>query len=313
MLSSALADAMSLRRDLLADADECVRVLAGAGDGAPGVIVDRFGRFAVATVYDPGLAGDAPALGASVSEALGGAPVLVRAREDDGFSVSWSAGPEARPDSFVSTEAGLRFEVRADPRHDFGLYLDGRAARAWVRAGAGGARVLNLFAYTCGFGVAAAAGGAAGVTNVDPSRDYLTWGRRNAALNGFDFRVIPDTAQAYLARLVRRMGRGAEAGVDILVVDPPAFGVGRGDARVLRKAWPDILDATRAIAPGRAVMCCNDRWLRERRDFAGMVGDGLGSGWDVSVLPQDLTATGADPEARDPWYLPPVVVIARRL
>ena len=191
----------------------------------------------------------------------------------------------------------MRFEVRADPRHDFGLYLDGRAARAWVRAGAGGARVLNLFAYTCGFGVAAAAGGAAGVTNVDPSRD----------------RVIPDTAQAYLARLVRRMGRGAEAGVDILVVDPPAFGVGRGDARVLRKAWPDILDATRAIAPGRAVMCCNDRWLRERRDFAGMVGDGLGSGWDVSVLPQDLTATGADPEARDPWYLPPVVVIARRL
>jgi len=88
------------------------------------------------------------------------------------------------PEQIVAVEDGLRFEIGTDPRHDFGLFLDGRTARSRVRALAGGALVLNLFSYACGFGVAARAGGARDVVNVDPERSYLSWGRRNAALNG---------------------------------------------------------------------------------------------------------------------------------
>lgn len=58
------------------------------------------------------------------------------------------------------------------------MFTDARPARAWVREHAAGRRVLNTFAYTCGFGLSAALGGAAVVKNVDLSRKVLAWGRR---------------------------------------------------------------------------------------------------------------------------------------
>jgi 23S rRNA (cytosine1962-C5)-methyltransferase len=64
------------------------------------------------------------------------------------------------------------------------LFLDLRAGRRWLKANAGGKSVLNLFAYTCGAGVAAAVGGAGEVWNVDFAKSYLEFGRENAALNG---------------------------------------------------------------------------------------------------------------------------------
>ena len=92
------------------------------------------------------------------------------------------AGPDAAP--LIAIERGLKFEIGVDPAHDFGLYLDAAKARLFVRQSARGQRVLNLFSYAGAFGVAAAAGGAIDVANVDPNRDYLTWSLRNAALNG---------------------------------------------------------------------------------------------------------------------------------
>ena len=84
-------------------------------------------------------------------------------------------------------ELGLRYAIDL-PRqgHDAALYLDFRAARRWLLNNARDANVLNLFAYTCGAGVAALAGGAASVTNVDFSESALATGSRTAALNSLD-------------------------------------------------------------------------------------------------------------------------------
>lgn len=57
-------------------------------------------------------------------------------------------------------------------------------------ASAAGLRVLNLFAYTCGFSVAAIAGGAARVVNLDMSRPALSRGRDNHRLNGHDLAQV---------------------------------------------------------------------------------------------------------------------------
>ncbi|MFY9345887.1 MAG: class I SAM-dependent methyltransferase [Planctomycetota bacterium] len=66
------------------------------------------------------------------------------------------------------------------------LFLDLRAGRARLQAAAAGQRVLNLFAYTCGAGIAAALGGAATVRNVDFAASALAVGERNLALNAID-------------------------------------------------------------------------------------------------------------------------------
>ena len=147
----------------------------------------------------------------------------------------------------IATERGLKFEIGTDPAHDFGMYLDAAKARAFVRETARGKRVLNLFSYTGAFGIAAAAGGAAEVTNVDPNREYLAWSLRNAALNGVRMRVLPDTAQAHLARHLRRLARNPQrADYDLVILDPPAFGVGRGNERMRGGCGPSC---SRVYAP----------------------------------------------------------------
>ena len=310
-IAALLADAIVFRGDLLAPADACVRVVAGAADGVPGLVVDRFGRVVVASGYDP--AGPGEALLPVVEAAFPGCPILVRwrgAADEPGLRLRW--GGLAAPVSLVAVEDGLRFEVRTDPRHDFGLFLDGRAARARVRAVAGGGLVLNLFAYACGFGVAARAGGARDVVNVDPERSYLTWGRRNAALNGTDFRVVPDTAQAFLRRWRRRADRGAAEPFDVVVADPPAFGVGRGTNRILRKFWPELLESVALLQPAHALLLCNDKAYRGYEDFESTVRAALGPTYVVTSVVHGPEVLGRDPSCRDPWYDPPRVLHARR-
>ncbi|MEO0631215.1 MAG: class I SAM-dependent methyltransferase, partial [Planctomycetota bacterium] len=81
-------------------------------------------------------------------------------------------------------EHDLSYEVELQSRLDTGLFLDHRPARQLVRQWAQGARVLNLFCYTGGFTVSAAADGAAGSVSVDLSPVYLDWAARNLELNG---------------------------------------------------------------------------------------------------------------------------------
>jgi 23S rRNA (cytosine1962-C5)-methyltransferase len=306
-----LSDAMAYRGDLLQPDDGCVRVFAGAADGVPGLIVDRFGQLVVGTAYDP--AGPGEKLAALLEAAFPGRSILLRwrgAQGDPGFRLRWAGIPA--PEQLVAVEDGIRFEIRTDPRHDFGLFLDGRTARSRVRALASGGLVLNLFSYACGFGVAARAGGARDVVNVDPERSYLSWGRRNAALNGTDFRVVPDTAQAFLRRWRRRAERGVAEPFDLVVVDPPAFGVGRGDDRVLRKFWPELLESIAAIEPAHAVLMCNDKAYHGYEDFQTTVQAALGVAYTVTALLHGREVLGREPVQRDPWYDPPRVLQARR-
>ena len=76
---------------------------------------------------------------------------------------------------------------------DPSLYLDFRPTRRWIRrfvakrANAGSSvSALNAFAYTCGAGLAATAGGASRVLNTDHSATYLAYGAANYELNGFE-------------------------------------------------------------------------------------------------------------------------------
>jgi len=235
----------------------------------------------------------------------------------------------------IATEGGLRFEIGTDPAHDFGIYLDAAKARLHVRACARGANVLNLFSYTAAFAVAAAAGGAAAVTNVDPNREYLAWGLRNAALNDVGFRVLPDTAQDFLRKHLRRLDRTPTTpAFDLVIVDPPAFGVGRGPERLLRLLWPEIFAALRTMLPARIVLCCNDKYFRARRSFVDLVQAELGAQFEFTRLGTCLSvaevASGRTPslayapsplltpprggsgDVEDPYYVEPVVMAGTR-
>lgn len=129
----------------------------------------------------------------------------------------------------TALENGAAFLMRPGADLSVGLFADARTMRGWVRQNSGDRRVLNLFSYTCGFGVAALQGGAETVKNVDLSSKVLRWGQENTLLNGF---AAPNTdflqgeAFEWLRRLQRRGDR-----FDLIVLDPPSF------ARFGGKRW----------------------------------------------------------------------------
>ncbi|MGY2284424.1 class I SAM-dependent methyltransferase [Pseudomonas gingeri] len=157
-------------------------------------------------------------------------------------------------DEWTLTEGGLRYRVDLGKKQNNGLFLDMRYGRDWVRANAGGKRVLNLFAYTCGFSVAAIAGGAQHVVNLDMSRAALSRGRDNHRLNGHDLGKV-----SFLGHdLFKSWGKVINSGpYDLVIIDPPSFQKGsflltKDYQRVLRRL-PELL-----TAQGTVLACMND-------------------------------------------------------
>lgn len=204
----------------------------------------------------------------------------VEARHAANVARDWLSPPdpvwgEARPE-VVALEGGVPFLIRPGADLSTGLFPDARPLRAWVRdhAPAGG-RVLNTFAYTCGFGLNAALGGAGTVKNVDLSRRVLAWGQENYALSGL---TAPDTDFLYgdvfewLTRLARRGDP-----FDLVILDPPSFA--RGKAGVWRAerdyARLAALAADVTAPGGRLLGLTNHAGVRESA-FERMVAAGLG-------------------------------------
>jgi 23S rRNA G2069 N7-methylase RlmK/C1962 C5-methylase RlmI len=218
----------------------------------------------------------------------------------------------ANPKALVAQENLCRFVIMRDPASDFGIYTDARRARLWLSQTAKGKSVLNLYSYTCAFGVAAAKAGAADVVNVDLSREYLMVGKENARLNGCDFAVVPEDCSRYLKRTKARIERGAHKPPDVLVIDPPAFLQGRGAARLNRNVLPELLQSSFAILPpgGSLLVSCNDRYLgaQDGERFLRLLGAAAHAGMrkiKLEVLQQTPDVLGRDPQDHDAFYVPP--------
>jgi 23S rRNA G2069 N7-methylase RlmK/C1962 C5-methylase RlmI len=304
---------------------DCLRLCTGAADGVPGMLVDAFGPLVVAVDYAEATEAASPdALIHLVDECLPERFVVakVRASADGSNRFTTTSRPKPTALPLVGLERGLKFEIGTNPAHDFGLFLDAAKAREFVRRKARGQRVLNLFSYAGAFGIAAADGGATEVTNVDPNRDYLAWSLRNAKLNGVAMRVLPDTAQAYLAKHLRRLVRDPQQGhYDLVIIDPPAFGVGRGNERVLRLLWPSLFESLRTMKPACVLLMCNDKAFQSSRSFVQLVQSELGTWYRFQRLGTCLNADdlGRDrlsiewaPSAEDPFYAEPVVLAGTR-
>ena len=163
------------------------------------------------------------------------------------------------PEPHVVTEQGARFRVHVLKGQNHGLFLDMAEGRRWVRRHAAahrddryGLKVLNLFAYTCAFSVAALQAGAKSVVNVDMARGAIAIGQHNHQLNGIT------TGASFLAHDIfstwGKITRGGPYG--LVIVDPPSYQKGsfvatKDYARLLRRL-PDLL------APGgHALLCLN--------------------------------------------------------
>jgi 23S rRNA (cytosine1962-C5)-methyltransferase len=129
----------------------------------------------------------------------------------------------------IASENGLQFIINLTDYLDTGLFLDHRPLRKTFRNEAAGKKVLNLFAYTGSFSVNAAAGGAAGITTVDLSKNYLQWARENMEQNG----LYDSDKHLFFASDTMDFLKKDTGKYDLVIVDPPAF----SNSKKLKGTW----------------------------------------------------------------------------
>jgi 23S rRNA (cytosine1962-C5)-methyltransferase len=142
--------------------------------------------------------------------------------------------------STVVEEHGLRFGVDMNDTLNTGLFLDMRANRHLAAGQSAGRKVLNLFSYTCSFGVHCRKAGAIQVVNVDVSRKSLERGRANYELNGIvaeKNEFIRADAVEYLERAVKKDNR-----FDMIILDPPSFARYEGRIFSVKKDLPRVME-----------------------------------------------------------------------
>ena len=208
---------------------------------------------------------------------------------------TWSSA--GAPTSWRAEEHGLAYLLRSDRGQSPGLFLDQRRNRQWILGKARGRSVLNLFAYTGGFGLCAAQGGAAEVVNVDSSRPNLEWARENVGLNDLDRHSIEFAAvdARLFVRGCRRRGRR----FDLIVCDPPSFSRGReGLFRIERDLLPLLPSAASLLRSGGKMLVCSNYGKWTAVQFEQVVAKALnGKGAVLKPAPEadgDFEGPGAE-------------------
>jgi 23S rRNA (cytosine1962-C5)-methyltransferase len=245
------------------------RVVHGPNDGLPGVVVDRYGSTVVVKLYASSWLRWLDILAAAIQDELAPRCLVLRtARNVEGEEGSSDGtilfGQPEDGGRVPFLEHGLWFEADPVKGQKTGFFLDQRDNRARLRARTRGRTVLNVFSYTGGFSLYAAAGGATDVESVDLSRHACEGAERNFARNAGIHTVAACRHRATQADAFEFLEGARRRGAtwDVVIVDPPSFakaarekeGARTAYARLARLAWS-------LVAPGGELLfaSCSSR------------------------------------------------------
>ena len=173
------------------------------------------------------------------------------------------SGNDAENLQTVATEHHLRYGIDFGVGYSVGLFVDQRENRGFVRQ-AKPKRLLNCFAYTCSFSVAAASVNAQ-TLNIDLSKKSLERGRKNFTLNSLSsdgHQFIADDVRPVLRRMARRGEK-----FDVIVLDPPTFSRTKGGrAFHVERDFEELIAAALEVAEraGRILLSTNCETLDEK-------------------------------------------------
>ena len=291
--SGLLAAAIDARAELLtrlhAEQTDAYRLFHGSVEGVPGLTVDRYGDLVlVQSFHQPLEPDDLAAIKVFYGEAFPGLALIYNDRSEANSRIRNPLTPQRlviAQTPRVANELGVSYRIQA--RHegqDPWLFLDLRAGRRRVMAEIAGKSLLNLFAYTCGVGIAAAKAGARFVVNVDFAESGLKIGKENARLNELPIRPRFVHSDVFAA-LRQFSGLGQPERVrgkrlppfpklepqqfDMVFLDPPRYAKSPFGVVDLVNDYPALFKpALLSTAEGGTLICCNnvaeverDAWL----------------------------------------------------
>ncbi len=239
-----LKAAAALRRPLIeADQTTGYRLVHGENDRLPGLVVDRYAENLVISLdtaaWVPYITQLLPLLEQLTSAKRFVLRLSRSVQQQEKFLHGLREGqilngpPLNGPVEFL--ENGLRFSADLIRGQKTGFFLDQRENRARVESLVAGnsaiRRVLNVFAYTGGFSLYAARGGANLVTSVELSRPALETAETNFKLNRNDKAIATARHETIVGDAFEVLGIMGEAGheFDMVIIDPPSFARRKGD------------------------------------------------------------------------------------
>jgi 23S rRNA (cytosine1962-C5)-methyltransferase len=288
LVQARLAATLQRRREKLAGSEtSAFRWVHGEADGLPGVHIDVYGEVAAVRFDGAGAKAFYGQLPAWLLDAGAAVPIHTVIERGDR---SLLAG--APPAVAEVRENGLRFAVDLLHGQKGGLFLDQRENRAEVRRRARGLRVLNLFGYTGGFSVYAAAGGARSTDTVDVAAPAITAARHNFTLNGLPLEAAGFHAEDAFAFLTR--ARKAGTTWDLVISDPPSFAPRKSALPAARAAYRRLHALAAAVTAPGGLFCpasCSSHFPRD--EFLASVQDGVAQAGRRFVL-EELRGAGFD-------------------
>lgn len=287
---SRLANAIGLREQWIDRTQTTAyRLVHGESDGLPGLVVDRYGEALVVQITSAGAEAWRGEIRSLLENLL--APQAIYERSD--VTVRTLEGLPERtgllsgalpPQPMRITENGLSYQVDLVGGQKTGFYLDQRDNRQKCREIAQGKSVLNCFAYTGGFTLAALAGGADAVVSIDSSAEALEAARQNVALNS-----LPEDRCEWIvgdAFQELRTLRDKAAQFDLIILDPPKFAPTAAQARKAARGYKDInLLGFKLLRPGGTLMTYSCSGGIDAAFFQKIVADAaLDAGVDAKIL-----------------------------
>lgn len=299
-LSELLQSALDRRSPLDRQGTTLYRLVHKLGDGLPGVAVDRLSDVLVLHVFAGDV--DEQAVARALLDVLPSTrAVYVKRHPREAGRLALGGLDQLAPPlpllgepqpEVAAKENGLCFLLRPSNGLSYGLFPDMREVRGWVQRHARDRSVLNLFAYTCGFGVAALRGGARRVLNLDLSRPMLEWGKESYALN--DLPVDPrDFVYGDASDWLKRFARRGET-FDMVILDPPSFSRGPAGALSVERVYARLVAGTaRVVAPGGLLLAATNH-------------AGLSTSRFEALLRAGIQDAGRDGRVARTWHEPAV-------
>ena len=307
-----LLQAKRLRQHAQLNDTDAYRWLNGEGDGLPGVTVDCYADYLMLQLYTPAWDVYLEPLTKALQKVFHPKgiyrklrPQETRALEAKKRTKEYSrliAGNSA-PVPLQVKENGLNYLVDLREGLNTGLFPDQRRNRQELMTRVAGKRVLNLFAFTGAFSVAAAAAGAQKVTSVDVSAKYLEVARENIAIN----RINPKRHEFIIGDVFAELARmqTQQRCFDIILFDPPSFSTTSksrfsthgGTSKLVAATMPLLEPGGLLLSSSNHQKVTMDDYMKELRRGA------LQSGSDLKTIftsgqPEDFPCSVCFPEGR---------------
>lgn len=257
-LQRRIREAVALRRAWFdPNKTNAVRLINAEGDGIPGLIVDDYAGVLVMQISNAGIERLKDDIIRLLIQACAPKALYEKStsflRKKEGLAEIKTLH-HGDPCPIVDVlENGLRFSVDVLEGQKTGLFLDQREMRAQVRELSFNRRVLNCFAYTGGFSLAALAGGASHVDSVEISAKCRPRVEENLSMNR-----LPLERHRFVQADVFDFLKTAEFDYDLIILDPPAFVKKRDDIAKAFRAYKDLnAYVLKKMKPGSLLLTCS--------------------------------------------------------